>query len=134
MKKALREFFYFGISGVLGFLVDTAMLYFLKGYLGPFIARIFSFFSAVVVTWLFNRAITFKEKRSGMKPKAEFLSYSLLMLCGGIINYAVYSWLISAYEIALDNPVIGVAAGSIAGMTVNMATSKFIVFRKDKGA
>lgn len=60
MKKALREFFYFGISGVLGFLVDTAMLYFLKGYLGPFIARIFSFFSSVVVTWLFNIAITLK--------------------------------------------------------------------------
>jgi putative flippase GtrA len=130
MKKALRELFYFGISGVFGFLVDTGILYLLKGYLGPFIARGFSFFAAVIVTWLFNRSITFKEKRSGMKPKTEFLSYFLLMLCGGIINYAVYSWLITAYKIALINPVIGVAAGSIAGMMVNMMTSRFIVFRK----
>ncbi|WP_312228697.1 GtrA family protein [Pseudescherichia sp.] len=129
--RILREFFFFGISGVIGFLVDTAVLYLLRDYCGPFIARGFSFFAAVFVTWLFNRAITFKQKRSGMKPKNEFFSYLFLMLGGGVVNYGVYSWLITAYKIALENPIIGVAAGSIAGMVVNIATSKFILFRKD---
>jgi putative flippase GtrA len=134
MMKILREFFFFGISGVIGFLVDTSVLYLLRGYWGPFIARGFSFFAAVFVTWLFNRAITFKKKRSGMKPQNEFLSYFLLMLGGGVINYGLYSWLITEYKIVLENPIIGIAAGSIAGMVVNIATSRFILFRKDKGS
>lgn len=115
-------------------MVDTAVLYLLRGCWGPFIARGFSFFAAVLVTWLFNRAITFKKKRSGMNPQNEFFSYLLLMLGGGVINYGLYSWLITAYKIVLENPIIGIAAGSIAGMVVNLATSRFILFRKDIGS
>ncbi len=132
MIKILREFFFFGISGIIGFLIDTAVLYLLRGYWGPFIARGFSFFTAVLVTWVFNRGITFKKKRSGMSLKNEFLSYLVLMLGGGVVNYGLYSWLITAYKIVLDNPIIGIAAGSIAGMIINLATSRFILFRKDK--
>lgn len=132
MIKILREFFFFGISGIIGFLVDTAVLYLLRGCWGPFIARGFSFLSAVLVTWIFNRGITFKKKRSGMSIKSEFLSYLILMLGGGVVNYGLYSWLITAYKTVLDNPIIGIAAGSIAGMTINLATSRFILFRKDK--
>lgn len=131
MIKALREIFFFGISGGLGFLVDTAVLYLLLESCGPYIARGFSFFAAVLVTWLFNRSITFKEKKSNMKPQHEFLSYFVLMLGGGAVNYGLYSWLISTYQVVLEHPVIGVAAGSIAGMFVNLATSKLFLFRKD---
>lgn len=131
MIKILREIFFFGISGAIGFLVDTAVLYLLLGYCGPYVARAFSFLAAVIVTWLFNRKITFKDKSSCMKPQNEFLSYFVLMLGGGSVNYGLYSWLISTYEIALEYPIIGVAAGSIAGMVVNLATSRFFLFRKD---
>ena len=131
MIKALRELFFFAISGGLGFLVDTAVLYLLIGSLGPYIARGLSFLSAVLFTWLFNRRITFKGKSSKMKASSEFASYLLLMLFGGAVNYGLYSWLISAYRIVFEHPVIGVAAGSIAGMFVNLATSKLILFRKE---
>lgn len=131
MIKALRELFFFAISGGLGFLVDTAVLYLLIGSLGPYIARGLSFLSAVLFTWLFNRSVTFKGKSSNMKAGSEFVSYLLLMLCGGAVNYGMYSWLISSYKIALEHPVIGVAVGSIAGMFVNLATAKLILFRKE---
>ena len=131
MMKAMREVLFFAISGGLGFLVDTAVLYLLIDSCGPYIARFFSFVSAVLFTWLFNRRITFKGKSSSMKPRNEFLSYLALMLCGGAVNYGLYSWLISAYRIVMENPVIGVAAGSVAGMFVNLATSKLVLFRKD---
>lgn len=131
MMKAIREVLFFAISGGLGFLVDTAVLYLLIDSLGPYIARCFSFVSAVLFTWLFNRSITFKGKSSNMKPRAEFLSYLVLMLGGGAVNYGLYSWLVSAYKLVSEHPVIGVAAGSIAGMFVNLATSKFLLFRKE---
>lgn len=128
--KAIREAFFFAISGGLGFLVDTAVLYLFIGSLGPYMARGLSFLSAVLFTWIFNRSITFKGKSSNMKPRSEFVSYLLLMLCGGAVNYGLYSLLMSSYRIVSDYPVIGVAAGSIAGMFVNLATSKLILFRK----
>lgn len=131
MINALRELFFFAISGCLGFLVDTAVLYLLMGSMGPYIARGLSFLSAVLFTWLFNRSVTFKGKSSNMKAGSEFASYLLLMLCGGAVNYGIYSCLISAYRIVFEHPVIGVAAGSIAGMFVNLATSKLILFRKE---
>lgn len=129
--KAIREVLFFAISGGLGFLVDTAVLYLLIDSLGPYLARGFSFLSAVLFTWLFNRSITFKGKSSNMKPRTEFVSYLVLMLCGGVVNYGLYSCLVSAYKLVSEHPVIGVAAGSIAGMFVNLATSKLILFRKD---
>ncbi|WP_133623323.1 GtrA family protein [Erwinia sp. LJJL01] len=131
MMKALREALFFAISGALGFLVDTAVLYIFIGSLGPYIARCFSFLTAVAFTWGFNRRITFNGKSSNMKPRNEFLTYLILMLGGGAVNYGVYSWLISVYSVVIDYPVIGVAAGSVAGMFVNLATSKLILFRKD---
>lgn len=131
--RILREFFFFGISGIIGFSVDTTVLYLLYGDWGPFISRGCSFFVAVLITWLFNRTITFKKKCSGMGLLNEFFSYLLLMLCGGVVNYGLYSWLITSYRLVLENPIIGIAVGSIAGMIVNLATSKLILFRKDTG-
>lgn len=132
MMKAMREALFFAISGGLGFLVDTAVLYLLIDSLGPYIARCISFLAAVAFTWVFNRSITFKGKSSNMNPRNEFLSYLVLMLGGGAVNYGIYSWLISTYRAVIDYPVIGVAAGSVAGMFVNLATSKIILFR-DRG-
>lgn len=129
--KFLREAFLFGVCGVLGFVVDVAVLYRLQDYLGPFVARGFSFVAAVIMTWMFNRSITFKSRRSGMKKHNEFFSYFFLMLAGGVFNYAVYAWMVLAYEIVSKNLFIGVAFGSLAGMFVNYSTSRFMLFRRD---
>lgn len=127
--KILQEVFLFGVSGVLGFLVDTAALYALQIYFGPFVARGFSFFLAVLTTWMFNREITFWNRRSGQKKQTEFFSYFVLMLGGGAVNYAVYVWLVLNYQVAAENLVIGVAVGSLAGMCINFATSRLMLFR-----
>ena len=99
-----REFFFFGLAGTFGFVVDTAVLYLLRGYLGPFYARIFSFLTAVTI-------------------------YLILMLAGGSVNYGIYAWLIVSYQLVLQYPIIGVAAGSIAGLAVNLLSSRFLLYR-----
>jgi putative flippase GtrA len=124
-----RDFFFFGLAGTFGFVVDTAVLYLLRGYLGPFYARIFSFLTAVFATWLMNRSITFRERRSGLSAQREFAIYLILMLAGGSINYGIYAWLIVSYQLVLQFPIIGVAVGSIAGLAVNLASSRFLLYR-----
>jgi len=132
--RLFKELFFFGLVGVLGFIVDTAVLYALKGALGPYYARAISFVVAVFATWLANRTLTFKAKKSDMKKHAEFAVYFGLMLFGGAANYGAYAWLLLHNDWVLQNPIVGVAAGSLAGMSINFMTSRFIVFRKHKHA
>lgn len=128
MKFSL-QFFWFGVSGAVGFVVDVTVLYLLKGSLGLYGARLVSFLCAVFLTWLFNRAITFRNRKSGHSVVKEFCIYLTLMLIGGFVNYALYALLISKYSIIAIYPFYGVAAGSIAGMIINLCTSRFILFR-----
>jgi len=119
----------FAVSGVIGFVVDTAVLYLLAPFLGPFYARAVSFLAAVFATWLVNRALAFKNRTSALSKKAEFLRYLALMLAGGLVNYAAYSALVVYSPLVRQYLVLGVAAGSLAGMAVNYLSSRFLIYR-----
>ena len=129
MIRFIREPILFGAVGTIGFLIDVAVLHFLGGLIGLFYGRAVSFLAAVLVTWLLNRRWTFKHLRSGLASSREFAVYLVLMLVGGAVNYAVYVTLVVSYQLALQHPVIGVAAGSLAGMLINFLASRFILFR-----
>ena len=127
--KIPRQLFWFVVAGGAGFVVDTGVLYLLKNALGLYGARLVSFLCAVFATWLINRALTFHDRKSGLSVKKEFFVYLCLMIIGGGFNYGVYAFLIHTYSGIAQYPVFGVAAGSIAGMTVNLLTSKYLLFR-----
>lgn len=127
--RFIRDSILFGCVGAIGFLVDVAVLYSLAGLIGLFYGRAVSFLAAVIATWLLNRRWTFKHRRSGLASSREFSVYLALMLVGGAVNYAVYAGLVVSYQLVLQHPVIGVAAGSLAGMLINFLASRFILFR-----
>lgn len=127
--KMFPQLIKFGIGGVLGFLIDALLLYALKLSLGLYGARLISFISAVFATWLFNRNITFNDKRYPHWYQ-EFAYYFLCMAVGGVVNLTFYMLLVSKSKYAAQCPIIGVAVGSIAGMTINFFTSKFLIFRR----
>ena len=130
----MTQFLLFAVSGTLGFLVDSLTLYLLKGALGLYLARAVSFLAAVFFTWLFNRSLTFRHQRSGYSWLSEFGVYLALMAAGGSVNYLVFSLLVFFLPVVHAEPIIGVAAGSIAGKFVNWVTSKYFLFRKRKPA
>lgn len=125
-----RQIFLFAVAGVIGLLVDIAVLYLLRDAVGPFYGRAVSFFAAVLATWLVNRSLTFKGRRSGLSRKREFTAYFSLMLIGGAVNYATYSVLVLGVAAVRDHLFLGVAAGSLAGMMVNFLTSRYVLFRR----
>lgn len=126
----IRRFFVFGIVGTVGFVVDTAVLYFaLYGLgFGFYGGRVLSYLAGATSTWFLNRTFTFAERRTDrlLKEWATFLTVNAL---GGLVNYATYSALIATSPEVRDWPVLGVAAGSIAGMFVNYFMSSRFVFR-----
>lgn len=126
----VRELAWFGISGVIGLLVDIAVLYAIKGLLGPYVGRLVSFFAAVLATWLVNRSVTFSQRPSGLSLMSEFVRYVVLMIGGGLVNYAVFAFLVYQFSAVNEQPVWGVAAGSIVGMGFNFLSSRKMIFRQ----
>lgn len=120
----------FGVAGVLGLGVDTAVLYALMALGLPFVwARGFSFVAAASFTWAFNRRLTFAAGMSVPPTWREWSHYLLAMAGGGVANYTVsvatYQWwpLVQAY------PVLALALGSAVGMVFNFVSARYWVFR-----
>ncbi len=127
--KVLRELVLFGLVGVIGFIVDAAILYLFKASLGLYYGRLLSFICAVLTTWVLNRHLTFSKRASGLSLTHEFSRYLGLMLGGGVVNYVSYALLVYFVEFVARQPVWGVAVGSVAGMMVNYLLARFFVFR-----
>ena len=130
MNPTIRKFMLFSIAGGAGFVVDTAVLYLLKGALGPYVARVISFLCAVFTTWLINRSFAFKAQVAAHIPIwREFLNYLGAMILGGAVNYGVFAVLVAFIPLVAAQPVIGVAAGVAAGMFVNFLLADKLVFK-----
>lgn len=118
----------FSIVGSLGFLVDAGVLHLLIAGVGGdlYVSRLFSFLAAASFTWAMNRRFTFgaADHRSG-RQWARFITVNAV---GGAINYAVYAILVATQPAVAALPVLGVAAGSLAGLAVNFTASRTLVF------
>lgn len=123
-----KQLTHFAFFGGIAFIVDISVLYILKQTLGIYWGRVISFFCAVIASWIFNRNFTFKHSISGLSLIREFIHYLVVMIAGGFVNYLLYAWLVSTYELFAAQPVLGVAAGSCAGMIFNFLSAKTLIF------
>jgi putative flippase GtrA len=127
----MRQFLLFCISGAIGFLVDAGIVQWLVAGMGqdPYLSRLVSVLCAMTATWAFNRRYTFQPRRDEPLWR-EWLRYCVAMLGGFAVNYSVYAGMVYAFPLVRSWPLLGVAAGSIAGLVVNYASSRWWVFRK----
>jgi putative flippase GtrA len=120
----------FGLVGGLGFVVDGAVLEAMI-FLGmnPIAGRAVSFPVAVFATWLANRNLTFPDRVEQSRVR-EASTYVAVQLVGGAANFAVYSALVHSVQVCSDWPILALAFGAAAGLTINYLGSKHIVFRR----
>lgn len=123
----------FGIVGTLGFAVDSLVLLTLLATTGmdPYIARLPAFVCAASFTWLVNRSWTFADARRDA-PVGQWGRYVTAMTIGAVANYGTYVVVITAFAMAMAWPVLGVAAGSLAGMVVNYTLARRFIFREHR--
>ncbi len=140
--RVRRQFARFVVVGGVGFVVDAGVLLAAVRLAGadPLAGRAVSFLAAATATWLLNRAFTFAAPvgEPGRQPAAsrslarEWLAYVSLMLGGFAVNYGTY-WL--SLRLAPPPPsnlllTGAVAAGSVAGLVVNFATSRWLLYAR----
>ena len=125
-----RQVLHFCIAGTLGFAVDAGVVQALVSLGGadPYLARGLSVALAMATTWLYNRHRTFADRRSRRWLREAGL-YVLANLGGFAVNYGAYAVALSLWPLTRSWPVIAVAIGSVAGMAVNFASARWLVFR-----
>ncbi|NDE90234.1 MAG: GtrA family protein [Alphaproteobacteria bacterium] len=124
---ALR-IFKFGMIGVVGFCVDSAVLLFGTEIIGldPYTARVISYIAAASATWLGNRIFTFADRPKGAVAK-QWMLFVAFNAIGFAFNYSTYVLLVSNIPYVHDNLIWGVAGGALVGMVVNyIASTRFI--------
>jgi putative flippase GtrA len=128
----LMEFLRFGVVGTIGFVVDTAVLYAgLALGLGLYGGRVVSYLVAATTTWALNRLWTFRGRGDGPAHQ-QWALFLVVNLAGFAMNYGTYAALIAFVPMVAAHPVLGVAAGAIAGMFGNFVLSRRLVFRARK--
>jgi putative flippase GtrA len=129
-----RQALGFAAVGVVGFGVDAGVLTLAMSVMGMTVysARALSFLVAVTSTWALNRTFTFAEHSSASRVK-EWARFCAANAVGGGVNLGTYVLLVNSLALAHDQPVVGVAAGSLAGLLVNFTLSRTFVFRRRPG-
>lgn len=129
--RLLRQFGAFGVVGVMGLLVDMAVVWLCLRGVGlddPYLARVVSFLCAATTTWALNRNFTFRGARpeAAHRQWAKFLAANAV---GGSVNYGVYALLVGSVGFFTAVPEAAVAVGSLSGMMFNFTASRVLVFR-----
>ncbi len=130
-EKTLTQFFMFACVGVAGFVVDSTVLVVLLNthIAGPYLSRLASFLCAVTFTWAANRWLTFPATGASRSVAGQWAHFVSINAVGGALNLLVYALLVATLELVGRHPVLGVAAGSIAGLLANFTLSRLLVFR-----
>jgi putative flippase GtrA len=127
--KTVRQFGKFGTVGAAGFVIDSALLYvgiYALG-LGRVAAGLFSFPFAVTFTWIGNRHFTFREAKRVPLAK-QWAKFAGVCAIGLIFNRGTYSLLVSTLPFVYAHPVVGLLAGTAAGMFFNFFAARRHVF------
>jgi putative flippase GtrA len=124
----LAQFTRFGVVGLAGLVVDTAIVYAVRSYLGLYGAGFAAYGVAATTTWWLNRLWTFRGKGSG-PVHHQWFRFLAANSMGFLLNRGAYVALVTFLPIAASEPVIATSAGAVAGMFVNFSLSRRLVFR-----
>ena len=122
------QFLRFGTVGVAGFVVDTLVVYGLRGWLGLYLAGMVSYLVAASGNFVLNRIWTFRGQGSAPAHR-QWLLFLLTNLGGFVLNRGTYVALIFFSPLCHSHPILAIAAGAVAGMFLNFHLSRTVAFR-----
>lgn len=125
----------FATVGAIGFVIDAGILAALTHGAGwsPWAARVPSFATAVLATWLLNRRLTFPG-RGLQRRSVEALGYGAIQACGSGINLLVFGLCLATVPRLAAMPVIPFAVGSGVAMIFNYVALKRLLYARERTA
>ncbi len=129
-RALIIQFLKFGTVGFGGFCIDYAMLHVGLDVLGlgRYGSALFSFPFAVTATWLGNRLFPFRGQ-SKHRAHHELVRFVGVCAVGLVLNRGAYSLVVYLLPLAYTYPIIGLLAGTAAGMLFNFFSARKVVFK-----
>ncbi len=130
------QFLRFATVGVKVSIIDAGGVYLLHWIFGTnlYMARVISLGTAIMAGYLLNRYFTFGGNQRGCFYR-QMAGHFGVHLTGGLINYGVFSLLVTIGHHYLKNPVAltllplaGIWIGGMVGLSFNFVFSKRLVF------
>jgi putative flippase GtrA len=131
LRATVRTVRSFAIVGGAGFVIEAVILTALTQLAGwsVWFARIPSFTTAVLATWLLNRTHTFAGR--GLERRStEALLYGVIQLCGAGINLAIFALCLLAWPQLGRIPVVPLAIGAAGGFAFNFVASNGLLYAR----
>ena len=125
----VAQLFRFGVVGVFGYLVDTAVGYAVRGSLGLYGAGLVSFMVAASANWALHRAWTFRGLGAHRPRHRQWLRYLAANSIGFMVNRGAYAALVTWVALCAAQPAWATAGGAVASMSINFVMSRRHVFR-----
>jgi putative flippase GtrA len=122
------SFLRFGIVGVSGLPVDTAVVYVCRTTLGIYAAGAIAYLVAATWTFAFNRLWTFRDHAHGAIWR-QWLTFLGANLTGMALNRGAFFILVTVSPFCATYFAVPIAVGAIAGMFANFIASRRLVFR-----
>ncbi len=131
IRATVVQFIKFGIVGVVGFGFDVGAFHLALDifHFGRYFSALFSFPVAASVTWIGNRLFTFRGEHKG-HPGAQWARFLAVSAGGLVLNRGTFSLLTATVPLVYAYPVLGLLAGTGAGMFFNFFLSRKVVFAK----
>ena len=128
-----RDVIFFAISGVIGYVVDTSFTLLFDIWIDNLlISRVPGFLVAATATWVFNRLVTFQDRKSNKPLIKEYVNYLSLMVGGGVVNYTISFIAMQLLSTVPYGVFICIGLGALAGMAVNYTSSRKVIFNSLK--
>lgn len=126
----LSEFTQFGFVGATGFLVDLTLYLALQSLFGVthIFARGLSFWGAASWNWVWNRLLTFSNRKKTRK-RIQWPAFVLTSLVGFTFNWGTYVILTKYVPYFQTHLILALMAGVLIGLGLNFTFARLLVFR-----
>ncbi len=129
-RAIIVQFLKFGTVGFFGFFVDYGFFHLALDVFGfgHYGSALFSFPFAATFGWIGNRSFTFRRDYKG-HAGAQWMRFLVVTFIGLILNRGTFSILTATVHLVYQYPVLGLLAGTGAGMFFNFFFARRMVFR-----
>jgi putative flippase GtrA len=133
LRDTVRAMRSFALVGGTGFVVESIIMTTLIRLAAweAWHARIPSFTTALLVTWLLNRTLTFPG-RGPERRSIEAFFYAVIQIIGGAINLAIFAVCLHYWPQLGKIPVVPLAIGAAGSFGFNFAASNGLLYAKQR--
>lgn len=129
-RSLIVQFLKFGTVGFIGFFADLGLFHVGLDLIGldHYSSALFSFPFAATFTWAGNRYFTFRGNHAGTM-RAQWVRFLTVSACGLVLNRGTFSILTATVPLVYKFPILGLLAGTGAGMFFNFFFARKLVFK-----